>query len=285
MSSSESFVFKKRSVKGNNRRKVDSPVDNIENIDDDVDSLKLIQDLKAEQSFRKRQRNVDADDGKKTELKNKSIKIDNTIGNSMGTQFAVQSQGKYEGPAAHETIMNQYVEEKLNDLLGTVKEIEVKPLTEEEKLYRIPDEIKALEGKSKSALPGYSSKEQDGTMTTWSTGLAEVQLPIDFKLKNIQDTEAARKRQEDERSKKKKTGEKNKVNSTLCLGSASMIFQQTIDKPRNYPATATTTPSGTGEGSTQQTETQIKRPWIQRSTDDLALDRFKKRDMNFHRIR
>ena len=42
------------------------------------------------------------------------------------------------------------------------------------------------------ALQGQKTKQQD--VSAWMTGIQEVQLPMDFKLKNIEETEAAKKR-------------------------------------------------------------------------------------------
>ena len=41
-------------------------------------------------------------------------------------------------------------------------------------------------------LQGQKTKQQD--VSAWMTGIQEVQLPMDFKLKNIEETEAAKKR-------------------------------------------------------------------------------------------
>lgn len=79
-----------------------------------------------------------------------------------------------------------------------IRKIE-KPRTLEDELYRVPEEIRALEGKSREkaavsddllpvALPG-------------SMGIAEVALPMRFKEANIRATTAARKNIEDENGK------------------------------------------------------------------------------------
>ena len=42
-----------------------------------------------------------------------------------------------------------------------------------------------------SSLQGTSSKQAD--VSAYMTGVVEVQLPMDYKIKNIEDTEAAKK--------------------------------------------------------------------------------------------
>ncbi|EPS62120.1 hypothetical protein M569_12673, partial [Genlisea aurea] len=52
----------------------------------------------------------------------------------------------------------------------------------EDELYRIPEHLKV------------KRKRGSGESTTqWTTGIAEIQLPIEYKLRNIEETEAAKK--------------------------------------------------------------------------------------------
>ncbi|GAB4846780.1 Protein COP1 SUPPRESSOR 2 [Ancistrocladus abbreviatus] len=51
----------------------------------------------------------------------------------------------------------------------------------EDELYKIPDHLKVRR------------RNSEESSTQWTTGIAEVQLPIEYKLKNIEETEAAKK--------------------------------------------------------------------------------------------
>lgn len=51
----------------------------------------------------------------------------------------------------------------------------------EEELYKIPDHLKV------------KKRNSEESSTQWTTGIAEIQLPIEYKLKNIEETEAAKK--------------------------------------------------------------------------------------------
>ncbi|KAH9626121.1 hypothetical protein KSS87_010802 [Heliosperma pusillum] len=51
----------------------------------------------------------------------------------------------------------------------------------EDELYKIPEHLKV------------TKKNSEESSTQWTTGIAEIQLPIEYKLKNIEETEAAKK--------------------------------------------------------------------------------------------
>ncbi|KAK9050660.1 hypothetical protein SSX86_030370 [Deinandra increscens subsp. villosa] len=81
--------------------------------------------------------------------------------------------------------MLKYIEQELAKKKG--KNIDVTDQVEnaikhaEDELYKIPEHLKV---KRRSSEEG---------STQWTTGIAEIQLPIEFKLKNIEETEAAKK--------------------------------------------------------------------------------------------
>ncbi|KAI3449314.1 hypothetical protein Pfo_005979 [Paulownia fortunei] len=81
--------------------------------------------------------------------------------------------------------MLRYVEQELAKKRG--KNIDVENQVEndvkraEDELYKIPEHLK---------VKRRSSEENS---TQWTTGIAEVQLPIEYKLRNIEETEAAKK--------------------------------------------------------------------------------------------
>jgi hypothetical protein len=89
-----------------------------------------------------------------------------------------------------------------------------------------------------------------GHGSAWSTGIAEVSLPLDFKLKNIEATEAARKRLEEERRLLRSVKERQ-----LALVGGAARAQRDTDNGERY----------------------------ERSTDDAVAQRFQKQQ--YRRLR
>ncbi|KAL0420200.1 UNVERIFIED_CONTAM: protein COP1 SUPPRESSOR 2 [Sesamum radiatum] len=81
--------------------------------------------------------------------------------------------------------MLRYVEQELAKKRGKNNDVENQVENDvtraEDELYKIPEHLK---------VKRQSSEENS---TQWTTGIAEVQLPIEYKLKNIEETEAAKK--------------------------------------------------------------------------------------------
>lgn len=81
--------------------------------------------------------------------------------------------------------MLKYIEQELAKKRG--KNIDVNDQVEndlkhaEDELYKIPEHLKV------------KKRNSEESSTQWTTGIAEVQLPIEYKLKNIEETEAAKK--------------------------------------------------------------------------------------------
>ncbi|KAM7276594.1 hypothetical protein ACFE04_018460 [Oxalis oulophora] len=81
--------------------------------------------------------------------------------------------------------MVKYVEQELakkrGKKLDETDQVENELKRAEDELFQIPDHLKV--------------KRRSGqeSSTQWTTGIAEIQLPIDYKLKNIEETEAAKK--------------------------------------------------------------------------------------------
>ncbi|KAF3326074.1 Hepatocellular carcinoma-associated antigen 59 [Carex littledalei] len=84
--------------------------------------------------------------------------------------------------------MMRYVEQELAKRRG--KEVDA---SEEEgkdqvdELYVVPDHLKV------------KKRNSEESSTQWTTGIAEVQLPIEYKLRNIEETEAAKKQLQEKR--------------------------------------------------------------------------------------
>mmetsp|Transcript_7618 Transcript_7618/g.7849 ORF Transcript_7618/g.7849 Transcript_7618/m.7849 type:complete len:308 (+) Transcript_7618:105-1028(+) len=297
-------LFRKRTLKGNVRSKKGSE-DNSEdknnsNLDDDHADVKSIMELKLEQSFRKRRIGIDTEglNGKDSGKSSSGRAKTEDIKDMMGSQFASQAVDLSAGPVAHEKIMEAYVSEKLGDIIGKPQEEKAEaPRTHDDELYRIPDDIKALEGRDHNSSETRGERERDGDIgVTGSTGLDEVALPIEFKLRNIEETEAARMRLIDDKKQRKREYSLTHSN-TLALGTASArLFQQEkYNKPRVFPGSTSMEPveisvsagvssSQTMGPSTQDHLDKQRLPkGVERSTDDMILDKFKKRQRQMRR--
>ena len=58
----------------------------------------------------------------------------------------------------------------------------MRELTAEDKLYAIPEHLKGKDEDGVYASQDGSQDNGDGGPMAWNTGIAEVELPIDFKL-------------------------------------------------------------------------------------------------------
>ncbi|KAI5564950.1 hypothetical protein POPTR_014G110200v4 [Populus trichocarpa] len=81
--------------------------------------------------------------------------------------------------------MLQYVEQELAKKRGknidATDQVETELKRAEDELYKIPEHLKV------------KKRNSEESSTQWTTGIAEVQLPIEYKLRNIEETEAAKK--------------------------------------------------------------------------------------------
>ena len=104
-------------------------------------------------------------------------------------------------PIAHEKIMEQYIKEKMgvNDESSSSNSDTGKPVpTADDELYRLPDDIRRA-GQIPNAAPVGEPKQgvdDESAMVSMSISIAEVALPIGFKLQNIEETEHARQKLE-----------------------------------------------------------------------------------------
>eukprot|EP00752_Nemacystus_decipiens_P012937 g11450.t1 len=122
------------------------------------------------------------------------------------------------GSVPHEQLMEQYVKDKMRgeedgkgggDGEGGVSggAGAGNMLSEEDRLYTIPEDFKKKVEEAKQEFDTGANKgdEMDGEVGSgaqiaWNTGLAEIALPIEFKLKNMEDTLAARDKMESVRA-------------------------------------------------------------------------------------
>jgi hypothetical protein len=122
-----------------------------------------------------------------------------TVEDSMDNQFSAQTDTGFSGNSnPHEKIMNEYIKKQL----GVAAEADPnykaessdKALSAEDRLYKIPEaiDIKSQMDNGRGQIENKSDSDISGVGAAWSAGIAEVALPMSFKLKNIKETEQAR---------------------------------------------------------------------------------------------
>ena len=216
--------FKKRSVPAvrQNSRPKSSAEDEEE--EDEPSVMNTMQDIKLGQKMRQKKLGAEfTSDGpvtgtgtdNKSKAKEKTeVAVSSSSIVSLGnTQFESRIDTGMTGVpaqnAAHEKIMEQYIAEQMgakdsssSSSSSSSSGIQKPTFTAEDELYRLPDEFKYVVPLQvgKEGGPPRSGVDDESAMVNMSVGIAEVALPIQFKLKNIEDTEMARRSLEDKRS-------------------------------------------------------------------------------------
>ncbi|KAL0431160.1 UNVERIFIED_CONTAM: protein COP1 SUPPRESSOR 2 [Sesamum radiatum] len=164
--------------------------------------------------------------------------------------------------------MLRYVEQELAKKKG--KNIDVENQVEsdvkraEDELYKIPEHLK---------VKRRSSQENS---TQWTTGIAEVQLPIEFKLRNIEETEAAKKLLQEKRF----VG-RAKAESSIPSSFSADFFQHGKDyaeKHRKEHPQLYKDKSADGPESRHADSVPDAASRRQAATDEFMLERFRKRE-------
>ncbi|XP_031270465.1 protein COP1 SUPPRESSOR 2 [Pistacia vera] len=170
--------------------------------------------------------------------------------------------------------MVNYIEQELAKRRG--KNVDVTDQVEndlkraEDELYKVPEHLKV------------KKRNSEESSTQWTTGIAEVQLPIEYKLKNIEETEAAKKLLQE-----KRLMGRTKSEFSIPSSYSADYFQRGRDYAeklrREHPelykdrgsqddgAGARPTDNGTDAAGSRQA-----------ATDEFMLERFRKRER--HRV-
>lgn len=206
-------MFKKRTIKGNIRKH--------EKDDEEDVSLKAIKDLKEEQLLRKTFQKTETTAIIPNET-SKKIKKDGisqrSIESMIVNQFASNSGNTVTIHSAHEAIMEKYIDEKIGKLINERQN----DVANELNCDIVSDNLQTM---SDQTLPVISSEEV-GSLGV-GTGIAEVVLPIAFRLKNIETTELARKKLEEDKLKDKIHRQDLNVDTQYKLDSSHYRFQKT----------------------------------------------------------
>ncbi|XP_050237277.1 protein COP1 SUPPRESSOR 2 [Mercurialis annua] len=170
--------------------------------------------------------------------------------------------------------MLMYVEQELAKRRGknidaTPEQVENELKRAEDELYKIPEHLK---------VKGRNSEESS---TQWTTGIAEIQLPIEYKLKNIEETEAAKKLLQEKRL----TG---RVKSDFSIPSSysADYFQRGRDYAeklrREHPELYKDRSSQDDGAGTKPADNNADATRREAATDEFMLERFRKRER--HRV-
>ncbi|XAR64521.1 hypothetical protein NMG60_11008243 [Bertholletia excelsa] len=169
--------------------------------------------------------------------------------------------------------MLRYVEQELAKKRGRnveTNEVENEVKRSEDELYKIPEHLKV------------KRRNSEESSTQWTTGIAEVQLPIEYKLKNIEETEAAKKLLQE-----KRLSGRMKTESSIPSSYSADYFQRGRDYAeklrREHPDLyKTRCPEENGLGSRLSESGADGEGRRQAATDEFMLERFRKRER--HRV-
>lgn len=165
----------------NIRKRRDFEDANIVSEEEKVDVRKVLEDTKLMHKQKKRRAGLDA------------VRLLGEGGSIQGGQEGHHSElmdsyvkEQKRDDAERDPEMEKYIEEQLRKRLGKRRDSEASEdeqngLAEEDDLYTIP-----------ANLQGQKIKQQD--VSSWLTGIQEVPLSLQYKMRNIDETEAAKKR-------------------------------------------------------------------------------------------
>ncbi|CAK9218893.1 unnamed protein product [Sphagnum troendelagicum] len=168
--------------------------------------------------------------------------------------------------------MLKYIEQELakkrGQELGMTSE-EIKPA--EDDLYIIPEHLKVRR------------RNAEESSTQWTTGIAEVQLPIEYKLKNIEETEAAKKQLQDKRPF---VGRGRSQSSSIPSSYSADYFQRGREyaeklrgeHPELYKDKKDGHGAGRGTANPSGEGVRDMGNRRQAATDEIMLERFRKRE-------
>ncbi|XP_028770943.1 protein COP1 SUPPRESSOR 2 [Neltuma alba] len=170
--------------------------------------------------------------------------------------------------------MVNYIEQELAKKRGRkidkTDQVESELKRAEDELYKIPEHLKV------------KRRNSEESSTQWTTGIAEVQLPIEYKLKNIEETEAAKKLIQE-----KRLMGRTKSEFSIPSSYSADYFQRGRDYAeklrREHPELYKDRSSqDDGAGSKQNNASTDAAGQRQAATDEFMLERFRKRER--HRV-
>ncbi|KAI9082553.1 hypothetical protein K1719_035422 [Acacia pycnantha] len=169
--------------------------------------------------------------------------------------------------------MVNYIEQELAKKRGRMidkpDQVESELKRAEDELYKIPEHLKV------------KRRNSEESSTQWTTGIAEIQLPIEYKLKNIEETEAAKKLIQE-----KRLMGRTKSEFSIPSSYSADYFQRGRDYAeklrREHPELYKDRSSQDDAAGSKQNNSTDAAGQRQAATDEFMLERFRKRER--HRV-
>ncbi|TPX31668.1 hypothetical protein SmJEL517_g05083 [Synchytrium microbalum] len=288
---SEAIKFKK-TTKRSIRKKPTSDGEDVEESNDAQatdDHRQILQDALELREFRKRTQGMTAADLMKGDPKTQKVVkpveqpvadpfsggfVDPTLikADKLSGQFTTQSNAM-----DTDALMRDYIERELKKRRGDTSEQTVDEpsadhaqVDHEDDLFHIPDYLQ---------LPKAKVKEGNVTLSTsMLTAIPEIDLGIQAKLKNIEDTEVAKKRAVAEREKNKNKDPIAYIGSTLAAADRFWNGKTGPDTDGSIFGRDGAPPQLAGIGTSKEEGKKRKtEKGGSKATDDQTMERFKKR--------
>ncbi|CAK7348572.1 unnamed protein product [Dovyalis caffra] len=167
--------------------------------------------------------------------------------------------------------MLKYVEQELAKKRGknidTADQVETELKRAEDELYKIPEHLKV------------KKRNSEESSTQWTTGIAEVQLPIEYKLRNIEETEAAKKLLQEKRLMGRPKSEfsiPSSYSADYFQRGRDYAEKLRRDHPELYKERSSQDDAAAGSKPADNSTDGAGRR--QAATDEFMLERFRKRE-------
>ncbi|NP_001154097.1 telomere length and silencing protein 1 homolog [Oncorhynchus mykiss] len=219
-------------------------------------------------------------DMKKVKDRARDMTDDDTGDLNLGTSFSAETNRRDE-----DADMMKYIETELKKKKGSVEaeEQKVKVKNAEDLLYELPENIRVNSAK----------KTEEMLSNQMLSGIPEVDLGIDAKIKNIIFTEEAKaKLLQDQRNKKKDNGTSFvPTNITVNYVQHNRFYREDVNAPqrhhnRHKPKEPEARPLRVGDTEKPGPEAvepanHRKRPNNEKATDDYHYEKFKKMNRRY----
>ncbi|XP_043914369.1 telomere length and silencing protein 1 homolog [Protopterus annectens] len=193
---------------------------------------------------------------------------------SLGTSFSAETNRRDE-----DADMMKYIETELKKRKGIVENEEqrVKAKNPEDSLYELPDSIQVSSAK----------RTEEMLSNQMLSGIPEVDLGIDAKIKNIIATEEAKARLLAEQQNKKKDSGTSFVPTNIAVNYVqhNRFYHEEINAPlkknKEEPKARPLRVGDTEKPEPEQSPPNRKRPANEKATDDYHYEKFKKMNRRY----
>ncbi|KAG7477261.1 hypothetical protein MATL_G00092300 [Megalops atlanticus] len=212
-------------------------------------------------------------DMKKVKDRNRDMTEDETDLN-LGTSFSAETNRRDE-----DADMMKYIETELKKKKGLVEteEQKVKVKNAEDQLYELPENINVSSAK----------KTEEMLSNQMLSGIPEVDLGIDAKIKNIISTEEAKAKLLAEQRNKKKDSGTSFVPTNIAVNYVqhNRFYHEDVNAParrhREEPKARPLRVGDTEKPEPERTPPNRKRPANEKATDDYHYEKFKKMNRRY----